>query len=60
VPFAIIACLALILGVVALLFDGDGDREQPAPALRPAALTAIVKRVEDERGLRFERVPRPV
>jgi hypothetical protein len=62
VPFAIIACLALILGVLALLFEGegDGDREQPAPALRPAALTAIVKRVEDERGLRFERVPRPV
>ena len=58
-PFSIIACLALILGVLALVFDGNGE-SPAAPALRPAALATIVKLVEDERGLSFERVPEPV
>jgi len=63
VPFTIVACLALILGALALVLDGDGagDGERPAqPALRAAALGAIVELVERERGLTFERVPEPV
>jgi len=56
VPFAIIACLALILAALALVLDGDG--EPPAP--RPASLATIVEQVERERGLRFDAVPEPL
>jgi hypothetical protein len=58
VPFAIVVLLALLLGVAAIAFEG-GD-EEPAAPLRPASLERIVERVERERGLEFERVPRPV
>ena len=58
-PFAIVACLALLLGVLALVFDG-GDEEAAAPALRPDSIARIVERVERERGLKFEHVPEPV
>jgi len=61
VPFTIVACLALVLGALALVLDGAGGGEQPEePALRAAALGAIVELVERERGLTFERVPEPV
>ena len=58
-PFAIVILLALLLGAAAIAFDGGGE-EEPAAALRPASLEQIVERVERERGLEFERVPRPV
>ena len=57
-PFAIIACLTLVLGVLAFVFDGG--EEEPPPPLRPASLARIVERVERERGLEFEHVPEPV
>jgi len=35
VPFTIVACLALVLGALALVLDGAGGGEQPEePALR--------------------------
>jgi hypothetical protein len=58
VPFAIVVLLALLLGVAAVVFEGD--EEQPAAELRPASVERIVARVERERGLQFDRVPRPV
>ena len=57
VPFAIVVVLALLLGAAAFAFE-DGGEEPPAP-LRPASLERIVASVERERGLEFERVPRP-
>ncbi len=57
-PFAIIACLALVLGVLAFVLD-EGDGGGAPPPLRPASLAQIVDRVERERGLEFERVPEP-
>jgi hypothetical protein len=57
VPFAIVVVLALLLGAAAFAFE-DGGEEAPAP-LRPASLERIVASVERERGLAFERVPRP-
>ncbi|HKH19129.1 MAG TPA: hypothetical protein VKA57_16505 [Solirubrobacteraceae bacterium] len=57
-PFAVVACLALVLGALAIALDGD--EEEPAAALRPAGVARIVQRVERERGLEFERVPEPV
>jgi hypothetical protein len=58
VPFAVIACLVLVLGALAFLLDGG--EEEPAAPLRPDSVARMVERVERERGLRFERVPRPV
>jgi hypothetical protein len=58
VPFAIVVLVALLLGAAAVALEGGED--EPAPALRPASLARIVERVERERGLEFERVPRPV
>ena len=58
-PFAIVILLALLLGAAAIAFDG-GEGEEPAAALRPASLERIVERVERERGLEFDSVPRPV
>jgi hypothetical protein len=58
VPFAIVVLLALLLGAAAIAFEGG--EEDPAPELRPARVAEIVERVERERGLEFERVPRPV
>ena len=58
-PFAIVACLALVLGVLAFVFDG-GDEQAAAPALRPDSVARIAERVERERDLRFEHVPEPV
>jgi hypothetical protein len=57
VPFAIVVLLALLLGVAAVVFEGE---EEPATELRPASVERIVERVERERGLQFDRVPRPV
>ena len=56
-PFAIVVCVAAVLAVAALVFDGGDD--EPAPPLRPAALGAIIDRVERERGLAFRRDPDP-
>jgi hypothetical protein len=58
VPLAIVVLLALVLGVLAVAFEGG--EEEPAAPLRPASVTRIAERVERERGLRFEHVPRPV
>ena len=58
-PLAIVACLALLLGVLAFVLDG-GDKEAAAPALRPDSIARIAERVERERGLKFEHVPEPV
>jgi hypothetical protein len=58
VPFAIVVVLALLLGAAAFAFE-DGNGEAPREPLRPAALEQIVADVERERGLEFERVPRP-
>jgi hypothetical protein len=57
VPFAIVVLLALLLGAAAFAFEDGG--EEPAAPLRPASLERIVASVERERGLEFERVPRP-
>ena len=57
-PFAIVACLALVLGVLALVFEGG--EEQAPPPLRPDSIARIAERVERERGLTFEHVPEPV
>ena len=57
-PLAIVVLLALVLGVLAVAFEGG--EEEPAAPLRPASVTRIAERVERERGLRFEHVPRPV
>jgi hypothetical protein len=57
VPFAVIVCLALVLGVLAFVLDDGGD--QPAPTLRPDSVARIAERVERVRGLRFEHVPEP-
>jgi hypothetical protein len=58
VPLAIVVLLALVLGVLAVAFEGG--EEEPAAPLRPASVSRIAERVERERGLRFEHVPRPV
>jgi hypothetical protein len=58
VPLAIVVILALVLGVLAFALEG-GEEESRAP-LRPDSLERIVERVERERGLRFEHVPRPL
>jgi hypothetical protein len=58
VPLAIVVLLALVLGALAVAFEGG--EEEPAAPLRPASVTRIAERVERERGLRFEDVPRPV
>jgi hypothetical protein len=58
VPLAIVVLLALVLGVLAVAFEGG--EEEPAAPLRPASVARIAERVERERGLRFEHVPRPV
>jgi hypothetical protein len=58
VPFAIVVVLALLLGAAAVAFDGGGEDAAPEP-LRPASVRQIVAAVERERGLEFERVPRP-
>ena len=57
-PLAIVVLLALVLGALAVAFEGG--EEEPAAPLRPASVTRIAERVERERGLRFEHVPRPV
>ena len=57
-PLAIVVLLALVLGVLAVAFEGG--EEEPAAPLRPASVSRIAERVERERGLRFEHVPRPV
>ena len=57
-PFAIIVVLALLLGAAAVAFE-EGGEDEPAAPLRPASLERIVAAVERERGLEFERVPRP-
>lgn len=57
-PFAVIVCLAIVLGALAFAFDG-GDGETAAPPLRPASVAQIAERVARERGLEFERVPVP-
>ena len=57
-PLAIVVLLALVLGVLAVAFEGG--EEEPAAPLRPASVARIAERVERERGLRFEHVPRPV
>ncbi len=57
-PFAIVACLALVLAALAFALDG-GEEGAVAP-LRPDSVARIVERVERERGLRFEHVPQPV
>jgi hypothetical protein len=44
--------------VAAVAFDGRGDEDAQEP-LRPASVRQIVADVERERGLEFERVPRP-
>jgi hypothetical protein len=59
VPFAIVVLLALLLAAAAVAFEDGGGEEAAAP-LRPDRLERIVERVERERGLEFERVPRPV
>jgi hypothetical protein len=58
VPLAIVVLLALVLGVLAVAFEGG--EEEPAAPLRPASVARIAERVERERGLRFEDVPHPV
>ena len=58
-PFALVVCLTLLLGVLALVLDGGGGSAETAAPLRPAGVERIVERVERERGLTFERVPRP-
>jgi hypothetical protein len=59
VPFAIVACLALVLGVLAVALDDEGEQRAAAPA-RPDSIARIAERVERERGLRFERRPEPL
>jgi len=59
VPFAIVACLALVLGVLAFAGDGGGEQRAAAP-LRPDSVARIAERVEHERGLRFARRPLPL
>ncbi len=58
-PFAIVACLALVLGALAFVFEG-GEEHAAAPPLRPDSIARIAERVERERGLKFEHVPEPV
>jgi hypothetical protein len=58
-PFALVVCLTLVLGAVAIVLDGRSGSGEPPPP-RPASVERIVERVERERGLEFERVPRPV
>jgi hypothetical protein len=58
VPFAIVVLLALLLGAAAIVFENGGE-EKPTEPLRPAGVERIVAAVERERGLKFERVPRP-
>ena len=58
-PFAIVACLALVLGVLAFAGDGGGEQRAAAP-LRPDSVARIAERVEHERGLRFARRPLPL
>ena len=57
VPLAIVVLLALVLGALAVAFEGG--EEDPASPLRPASVARIAERVERERGLRFDQVPRP-
>src|SRR5215207_10676122 len=57
VPLAIVVLLALVLGALAVAFEGE--EEGPASPLRPASVARIAERVERERGLRFDHVPRP-
>src|SRR5829696_4708775 len=57
VPLAIVVLLALVLGALAVAFEGG--EEGPASPLRPASVARIAERVERERGLRFDHVPRP-
>jgi hypothetical protein len=58
VPFAIVVLLALLLGAAAIALENGGEEPAAAP-LRPASVERIVAAVERERGLEFERVPRP-
>ena len=58
-PLVLTACVALVLAVLALAFQGGGEARESAARLRPDSLARIVDRVERERGLSFERVPRP-
>jgi hypothetical protein len=58
VPFAVIVVLALLLAAAAVAFEGEEEQGAAEP-LRPASVRQIVAGVERERGLEFERVPRP-
>jgi hypothetical protein len=59
VPLAIVVTLALVLGVLAVAFDG-GEQPTASPALRPDSVARIVDRVERLRGLRFDHRPDPL
>jgi hypothetical protein len=59
VPLAVIVVLALVLGAAAVAFDDGGADDAAQEPLRPAGVQQIVADVERERGLEFERIPRP-
>jgi hypothetical protein len=59
----VVVCVVLLLGLVAALVAGEGDRGGGEAAVRepPAApVGTIARRVESLRGLRFRRMPEPV